>query len=329
MASVQQSDPLSLEKILQDLSEPRFPKVDQLLAKVFALPQFKDLSLLERERSVLDFLSQNREKWHHALLQEGLFTGQTPENTHAVSIRCTIERSNRLLIPALIEEVRKLDFRYIEILKNTEGLSEALLLDLIDIEIRALKRLSGRAALVGPLEIIRSDVVERYVAAADETGGSIAQKALGALKRHLNPREINHCVKTALLLKNSIYLTTDIESTSEDGFNAEQAANSIKYIAERYRRVPVFLLKMALYANLTARTAAQAAQGVPATARLVSVFADLGRELAATRSRQSGLQELESNLFATMHEKLGDELDQSIDGRLLEELTAIAEERDW
>ena len=108
MASPKRPQAISIEKILEDLDEPRFPKVDEFLGKVFDAPQYNDLGVLEREQAVLDFLSHNRNKWQEMLAKEGLFSGQTPENINAISIRCTIEKTNRLLIPTLIEEIRKL-----------------------------------------------------------------------------------------------------------------------------------------------------------------------------------------------------------------------------
>ncbi len=329
MSSARSTTPDSIETILARLSEPRFPKVDEMLGKIFDARQFENLTLLEREEAVLDFLSQNRERWHNMLVREGLFTGQTPENMHAVSTRCAIEKSNRKLIPILIDEVRKLDFRFIEVLKNSDGLSETLPLDLIDIEIRALKRLSGRGALKGPLEIIRSDAVERYTQTAEERDGVIAGMALAPLKKRLNLREINHCVKTALLLKNSIYITLDPESILQSGFTEKQAHHAIRSIQAKYPRVPSFLLKMALYANLNAETTVESQAKIPAVARFVSLLADLGANIISSRQNDSGLQELESNLLSGMREHLPDEYKESVDGRLLEELIVIAEEESW
>ena len=245
------------------------------------------------------------------------------------STRCTIEKTNRYLIPALIEEIRKLDFRYIEIIKNTEGLSETLPLDLIDIEMRALKRLSGRAALKGPFDIIRSDVVERYTRAADELDGVVAARALGPLKKHLNLREINHCVKTALLLMNSIYLSAESESASEEGFTMEAIDSSIQNIMEKYPQVPGFLLKMALYANLSADAIAETSAEIPTAARLVSLFAKFGAALLPTRRNKNGLEELEGNLLKAILEEFEEEKADSIDAQLLRELVSAAEENDW
>jgi hypothetical protein len=144
----------SIEDILEGLEQPRFPKVDELLGRVFGASEFERLSILELEQAVLGFLSDNRDRWQTMLNREGLFSQQTLENVDAISIRCTLERTNRKLLPALIEEVRKLDFRYIEIMKNSEGLSQSIPLDLIDIVIRSLKRLSGRTAFMGPYEVV-------------------------------------------------------------------------------------------------------------------------------------------------------------------------------
>ncbi len=329
MSSTRRPQAKGIEKILEGLDEPRFPKVDELLGKVFNAPQYDELSVLEREQAVLDFLSHNRDKWQEMLANEGLFAGQTPENINAISIRCTIEKTNRLLIPTLIEEIRKIDFRYIEIVKNTEGLSETLPLELIDIEIRALKRLSGRAALKGPFDIIRSDVVERYTLAADEFDGVVANKALGPLKKHLNLREINHCIKSALFLKNAIYLSAEGESASIEGFTTEAIDAAIQNIIEKYPQIPPFLLKMALYANLTSDALTESSTEIPAAARLVRLFAELGEALLPTRRKQSGLHDLESSLLLAMFEKFEGEQAESVDGQLLGELVAIAEDRDW
>jgi len=329
MAISQQIQPKSIESILDSLSEPRFPKVDEMLGKVFNAPQYKSLELLDKEQAVLDFLAQNREKWHGMLVREGLFSGQAPENMHAVSTRCAIERSNRKLIPLLIEEVRKLDFRFIEILRNSKGLSESLPLDLIDIEIRALKHLSGRAALRGPLEIIRSDVVDRYTLAADEADGAIANMALGPLKKRLNVREINHCVKSSLLLKNTVYLASNAESVSKNGFSALQIQSTIKAIQAKYRQMPGFLLKMGLYANLTPEAVEKAPFEIPTASRYISLLADLGAKLLFNRRNQDGLQELESSLFLTILDGLPDSSKHSVDAVLLKELVSIAEEQNW
>ena len=329
MSSTQRPQVESIEKILESLDEPRFPKVDEFLGKVFDAPQYGDLSILEREQAVLDFLSQNREQWREMLAKEGLFAGQTPENINAISTRCTIEKTNRLLVPSLIEEIRKIDFRFIEIIKSTEGLSETLPLDLIDIEIRALKRLSGRSALKGPFDIIRSDIVERYISAADQFDGVVANKALGPLKKHLNLREINHCFTAALLLKNAIYLSAEGESASEEGLTVESIDSAILRISEKYPKVPPFLLKMALYANLTPGVLLENPTEIPTAARLVRLFAELGETRLPTQRKKSGLQELESNLLGAMAVSLGEELAESIDGQLLSELLAIAEANDW
>jgi hypothetical protein len=329
MSSPRRPQAISIEKILEDLDEPKFPKVDEFLGKVFDAPQYDDLSVLEREQAVLDFLSGNRGKWQEMLAREGLFAGQTPENINAISTRCTIEKTNRLLIPSLIEEIRKIDFRYVEIVKNTEGLSETLPLDLIDIEMRALKRLSGRAALKGPFDIIRSDVVERYTLAADERNGVVADKALGPLKKHLNVREINHCIKSALLLRNSIYLSAEDEKASIEGFTPDAIDSAIQSIVEKYPQVPPFLLKMALYANLTPEVLSESSAEIPAAARLVWLFAELGEALVPTRRKQTGLQVLESSLLHVMFDKLQDEPPESIDVQLLEEFVSIADENEW
>lgn len=329
MSSAQRPQAESIEKILESLDEPRFPKVDEFLGKVFDAPQYDDLSILEREQAVLDFLSNNRQKWQEMLANEGLFAGQTPENINAISTRCTIEKTNRLLVPALIEEIRKIDFRFIEIVKNTEGLSETIPLDLIDIEMRALKRLSGRAALKGPFDIIRSDVVERYTHAADEFDGLVANKALSPLKKHLNLREINHCFKSALFLKNAIYLSAEGESASAEGLSIEIIDLAIQRIVEKYPKVPPFLLKMALYANLTTEVMLDTSPEVPTAARLVRLFAELGEARLLTHGKKSGLQELESTLLHAIFAKLEGEHAESIDGQLLAELVAIAEEKDW
>ena len=167
------------------------------------------------------------------LNREGLFTQQTPENIDAISTRCTLERTNRKLIPALIEAVRKIDFRYVEIVRNTEGLSASLPLNLIDIQIRALKRLSGRMAFMGPFEVIRSDIVERYL------------------------------------------------------------------------------------------------QGAPAVARLVSLFSGMGERLLASRRRTSEAAGIEHDLLRTMANAMDEEQLKTVDGKLLEELISIAEERGW
>ena len=59
------------------------------------------------------------------------------------------------------------------------------------------------------------------------------------------------------------------------------------------------------------------------------MFSELGEIFLSTRRKLSGLQELESNLLASILDNLNGEQRESIDGKLLEELVSIAEEREW
>ena len=313
----------SIEDILAELERPRFPKVDELLGRVFAASQFQHLSILELEQAVLGFLSDNRDRWQAMLNGEGLFSQQTVENIDAISIRCALERTNRKLVPSVIEEVRKLDFRYIEIMRNAEGLSESMPLDLIDITIRSLKRLSGRIAFMGPYEVIRSDLAERYIVAVDEESGTAARKAIKPLKKHLNLREINHCVKSALLIRNAVYLQA--EPSGENGFSSEVVEASIGDLHDKYPLIPRFLLKMGLYANLRS----DAAHEAPGVSRLIALFSLLGQELLVARREHTEPEGLEHGVLRAIAEELGDDPAETVDGVLLEELTEIAAGRGW
>ena len=100
-------------------------------------------------------------------------------------------------------------------------------------------------------------------------------------------------------------------------------------IIEKYPAVPVFLLKMALYANLPPGRATVSGTEIPSAARLVSLFAGLGEELVPVQRKNSGLEELESALLRTMYENLEAKLPESVDVQLTEELASIAEENEW
>lgn len=313
-----------IEKVLEQLDEPKFPKVDELLGKIFQAPQYENLSMLEREQAVLDFLSKNRDRWQAMLAEEGLFAGQTGENIDAISTRCVLERTNRKLIPALVDRIRVVDYRFIEMLRSTEGLSESLPLDIIDINIRSLKRLSGRNALIGPFEILDSDIVERYVVAADELSGIVTGKTLKPLKKYLNVREISHCLNTALLLHVGVYLGADTDTNADEGYDAERIVECINDVGTRYPDIPVFLLKMAFYSHLPAGAEGDA----PAVSRLLSLFCHLGRAMPQAR-RDGAADGLEQIVWSAALADLGSDLSESTDAQLLEELLVIAEDKDW
>lgn len=313
-----------IEATLEKLDEPRFPKVDELLGKIFNAPQYENLSILEKEQAVIDFLSKNRDRWQAMLVQEGLFAQQTAENIDAISIRCTLERTNRKLIPTLVDEIRKVDYRFVEILKSADGLSESLPLDLIEINIRALKRLSARHAMIGPYEIIGGDVIERYAEAADELDGIIAGKTLKPLKKYLNLREIGHSIRAALLIYDGVYLGSVAEEVGDGVFSFEHIEQCVEEVGVRYPDIPVFLFKMAFFAHLPAN-----AEGdIPAVARLVSLLCRLGRALP--QARRDGTSEgFEQTVWSAAAEELAGSLSETTDAKLIEELCVIAEEKDW
>ena len=310
-----------IRRIMEKLGEPRFPTVDELLSKIFEAPQHEGLTVLNREIAVLDFVTKNREQWHALLRKEGLFENQTPETVDAISTRCILERSNRQLFPIISDEIRKIDFRFIEILKEKDRLSEVIPVELIDIQFRALKHLSGRKSFAGPYQVLRCDLLERYVQMGAERHGQIAARVIGPLEGRLNTREISHCLKTALFLRNTLHLRSSSDDSGDAALTIQDVEKVHISLVGKFPVVPQFLLKLGLYSNLPD------SEGAPGPSPFIAAMAKRGESLNPLTGSESVETVGPDEIWYKSELSKGDA--SCLDREITEELAEIAEENRW
>ena len=245
-------------------------KAQQFLGRLMQNPSMNGFSALQREDQLKQFFRINGEKLKPTLSSPAYFSGWAWTDINELMMETLYEITNREIIPQIQAEIfDRTSYSYIHFMKLPVP-TERMKMQLLAVVKKLLDYPLGRQALTGPLIVLKSGILKKYIMMAYERQKYVHFELAKVQRLRMSQEEVYHLIKTSLLLKPLSVLfmpggpAQKTMQTLQPGYSEKVIQQLGKVIPE----LPEPILRCGIHSSLSF----QDIKTLEATARLTAIF---------------------------------------------------------
>lgn len=302
-------------------------KAQAFIGRLLQNPTLKGFSVLQKEEQIIQFLHVNAAQLAPTLSSAQFFPGKNWNQIFSLLISALYEVSNRELfadIDAVVTE--KIDFTFIQLLKQQGGDETTIARQLIGMTKKLLEKPEARRAFTGAYTALHFGLVNRYLDEIFARKSYIHFELTKVQRLRLGPEEIRSFVEVNLLLKPTVFLvgsTVQVPQDRATGMVQNQFAEKVLGLLKKEMRpIPESILKSAVHASVSFNDN----RFIEATARLTAVLSTRSRNYQSNIKIDRGADSPDKSWFNTARRNYKF---YGFDIKMLDELYKIAAENAW
>ncbi len=302
-------------------------KAQAFIGRLLQNPTLKGFSVLQKEEQIIQFLHVNAAQLAPTLSSAQFFPGKNWNQIFSLLISALYQISNQELfadIDAVVTE--KIDFTFIQLLKQQQGDDAAIARQLIGMTKKLLEKPEARRAFTGAYTALHFGLVNRYLDEIFARKSYIHFELTKVQRLRLGPEEIRNFIEVNLLLKPTVFLVGSTAQAPQDratGMVQNQFAEKVLgTLKKEMRPIPESILKSAVHASVSFNDN----RFIEATARLTAVLSTRSRNYQSNIKVDRGADSPDKSWFNTARRNYKF---YGFDIKMLDELYKIAAENAW
>jgi hypothetical protein len=229
-------------------------KAHQFIQRLLANPALTQLTPLQKEEQIFQFLQTNARQLYPTLSSSAFFPGKNPLQIQELLASSLNEIINPNLFDLLANEVKKIDFGFSAQLREQKTSVPRLGEACVEFEKNLLAKRDARLAFTGPLTALTYNLTDKYLDEVFKRREYIYMEITRLQRLKLSKEEVQNFLKATLLLKNAVYLLT--VSDTQPGYasficDASFVDKTFDILKKQQKIIPEALLQSALYSNLS------------------------------------------------------------------------------
>ncbi|MCG8477501.1 MAG: hypothetical protein MI724_00265, partial [Spirochaetales bacterium] len=275
-------------------------KAQAFIGRLLQNPTLKGFSVLQKEEQIIQFLHVNAAQLAPTLSSAQFFPGKNWNQIFSLLISALYQVSNQELfadIDAVVTE--KIDFTFIQLLKQQRGDDTTIANQLIGMTKKLLEKPDARRAFTGAYTALHFGLVNRYLDEIFARKSYIHFELTKVQRLRLGPEEIRSFIEVNLLLKPTVFLVGSTAQVPQDratGMVQNQFAEKVLgMLKKEMRPIPESILKSAVHASVSFNDN----RFIEATARLTAVLSTRSRNYQSNIKVDRGADSPDKSWFNT------------------------------
>jgi hypothetical protein len=297
----------------------------QFVHRLLANPALEELTPIQKEEQISQFLKLNGPQLYPTLSSPSFFPGLNWAQIESLLMESLVEVINQTLFTQLQSLAESIDFGFIAFLREQALPIDKAPLQILNFQKQILSKSEARKALDGPFMAIRTGLPNRYIDEAFRRREYIYFELVKVQRLKMSKEEIKNLLKASLLLKNAVHIMSIGVGGHEkaSGVVQKQFADKVlQSLKSQLKLLPEALLKSGLNSNISFLEN----PNMETTSRMAAIFAFRCQNYKTISKVDRGAVSPDKSWFniARRNYKF-----YGFDVKMLDELYKIAGENGW
>lgn len=303
-------------------------KAKQFISKLLINPSMRELTLLQKEEQIIQFLHINGAKLYPTLSSSSFFPGKNLTQVNNILLNGLFQIIDEQLIPELRTIIyEKLHFSFISFLGAGNPDEEAVRFQLFKFIEKMLKRPVLRRQLTGPHRAVTSGLPGKYLTAVYERRKYILFEMIKIQKLRMSKSDLEDFIAVSMFLKPAVHLMeppgkVNGRKTNPAMIQSHYIHKLIEGVKGELSQFPESVICSGINSNLSFLDN----KNIEATARFASVFSSMGMNYHPEMKIDRGALSADSSWFNVARKNFRF---NGYDKDMLNELYNISVENRW
>jgi len=303
-------------------------KAKQFITKLLANPTLSDLSGLQKEEQIIQFLHINGNKLYPTLSSPAFFPGRNLADISNILYKALFDITDSQLIPELRTIIyEKINYSFFAFLGANSLNEEGIRFQIFKFLEKNIRRPVIRRNLTGPHRAITTSLPVKYLGPAFERRKYILFELTKVQRLRMAQSEIQNLISLSMLLRPAIHL---MEAPGKMGagkvnsgmVQSHYVQKMIEELKKELNLVPEDVICSGVNSNLSF----QENRNIEASARMASLFASMGGSYRPAMKIDRGAVSADSSWFNIARKNFRF---NGFDKDMLSELYNISVENGW
>ncbi len=223
--------------------------------RLLANKALEDLTPLQKEEQILQFLNVNAQALYPTLSSAQFFPGKRWQEVLAILTQALMQTTDATLAPLVEELAERLDLSFLAFLQERQVPADRCRREIRSFMRRLLGKQEARRAFAGPLGALVHGFADRYLSECFDDTQYVHFELTKVQRLRMSMEQVRHMIRGVLLLKPGIHLLTVTSASTQDlGSGVVQpqfADKALQHLAGQLPLVPQPLLRSAVNANVS------------------------------------------------------------------------------
>jgi hypothetical protein len=300
-------------------------KSSAFITRLLQNPALRDLTPLQKEEQIVQFLYLNSSQLYPSLSHPTFFPGMSWSEIVELLHKALFHIVDNDVLPGLRRIVfDQIDFSFVNFLGRSDSSRDHISDQVYEGLVELLKRPATRRALTGPYTAVHFRLAAPYIERIYMRKSYIHFELTKVQRLRMSKDEVRSMVDATLLLKPAVHLASSQSEADKVGglVPARFAERALSQLGTKLSLLPEQAVRSAVNANVSFREH----RFVDATSRLAAIFASRGRNYRPNVRVDRGADTPDKSWLSIArrnHKFYG------FDSKMLDELYSIAAEMGW
>jgi len=303
-------------------------KAKQFITKLLVNPSLNDLTALQKEEQIIQFLHVNGNKLYPTLSSPAFFPGRNLIEVNNILLTSLFEITDSQFIPELRTIIyEKLNYSFFSFLGSGNLNEEGIRFQLFKFLEKMVKRPIIRRSLTGPHRAITSGLPGKYLTPVFERRKYVLFELTKVQRLKMAQSDMQNLIALSLLLKPAVHLMeapgkANGRSSNSSMIQTHYIQKMIEGLKKELSMIPESVILSGINSNLSF----QENKNIEATARVSSLFASMGVNYRPYMKVDRGAVSADSSWFNIARKNFRF---NGFDKDMLSELYNISVENGW
>lgn len=303
-------------------------KAKQFLAKLLANPTLGDLSDLQKEEQIIQFLHINGNKLFPTLSSPAFFPGRNLNDINTILLTALFNITDTKLIPQLRTIIyEKMNYSFFSLMGAGNQNEEGIKFQLFKFMEKMVKRPMIRRNLTGPHRAVTTGLPGKYLAPVFERRKYVLFELTKVQRLRMAQGDIQNLISLSMLLKPAVHMMEapgkmDTKSDKSNMVQTHYIQKMTEELKNELSLVPESVIMSGINSNLSFLDNRQ----IEASARISSLFASMGVNYRPSMKIDRGAVSADSSWFNIARKNYRF---NGFDKDMLSELYNISVENGW
>lgn len=303
-------------------------KAKQFIAKLLANPTLADLSALQREEQIIQFLQINGSKLYPTLSSPAFFPGRNLSDITGILLKALLQITDSQLVPELRTIIyEKLNYSFFSFMGAGNLNEEGIRFQLFKLMEKMVARPAIRRNLTGPHRAITAGLASKYLTPVFERRKYVLFELTKVQRLRMGMAEIQNLIRLSMLLKPAVHLMEAPGNIGKKNPGSGMVqTHYIQKIIDDLKKELSLIPEPVIISGINSNLSFQDNGNLDASSRLASLFASMGVGYRPSMKIDRGAVSADSSWFNIARKNYRF---NGFDKDMLSELYNISVENGW
>jgi len=274
-------------------------KAKQFILKLLANPTLSDLTALQREEQIIQFLHMNGNKLYPTLSSPAFFPGRSLPEVNNILLTSLFQITDSFLVPEMRTIIyEKLNYSFFSFLGAGNLNEEGIRFQLFKFVEKMIKRPVIRRTLTGPHRAITAGLVGKYLTPAFDRRKYVLFELTKVQRLRMAQTDMQDLINLSMILRPAVHLMEAPGKANGRNVNSSMVqTHYIQKMIEGLKGELTMIPETVIYSGINSNLSFQEDKHIEATARMSSIFSTMGVNYRPSMKIDRGAVSADSSWF--------------------------------